>query len=125
VVLARPLLSIDIMSPDSDDRQPAECSADAEDLRPDLVTIRGIVLPIDWDRKGNVAAMAVSTYDEDEYLVEKDENGAALEAFMRKEVEVVGIVREAGGRQIITVKGMQPRSGHHAPEKNGNGRSCL
>jgi hypothetical protein len=115
------LLSIDIMSPDSDDRQPAECSADAEDLRPGLVTIRGIVLPIDWDRKGNVAAMAVSTYDEDEYLVEKDENGAALEAFMRKEVEVVGIVREAGGRQIITVKGMQPRSGHHAPEKNGNG----
>jgi hypothetical protein len=115
------LLSIDIMSPDSDDRQPAECPADAEDLGPDLVTIRGIVLPIDWDRKGNVAAMAVSTYDEDEYLVEKDENGAALEAFMRKEVEVVGIVREAGGRQIITVKGMQPRSGHHAPEKNGNG----
>jgi hypothetical protein len=119
------LLSIDTMSPEPNDRQRAECAAGAEDLRPDLTTIRGIVLPIDWDRRGNVAAMAVSTYDEDEYLVENDENGAALEAFMREEVEVVGIVREAGGRQIITVKGMQPRSGYHAREENRNGRSGL
>jgi hypothetical protein len=119
--VVRPLLSIETMSPGSDHRQPVPCAADAGNLRSDLITFRGIVVPIEWDQKGNVAAMALSTYDEDEYLIEKDENGAALEAFMRKEVEVVGIVREAGGRQIITVKGMQPRSGHHAPEKNGNG----
>jgi hypothetical protein len=117
------IASLNAMLSDSDDRHPAEYPADAENLRPHLITIRGIVLPIDWDRKGNVAAMAVSTYDEDEYLVEKDQNGAALEAFMRKEVEVVGFVREAEGRQIITVKGMQPHSGHHVPDKSGNGRS--
>lgn len=69
--------------------------------------------------------MAVYRYDEDEYLFENDENGAALETFMREQVEVVGIVREAGGRQIITVRGMQPRSGYHAPEENRNGRSGL
>jgi hypothetical protein len=113
------------MLPDPDHRQPAKGAPDAENLRPDLITIKGIVLPIDWDRKGNVAAMALSTYDEDEYLIEKDENGAALEAFMREEVEVVGIVREAGGRQIITVKGVQRRSGYHAREENRNGRTGL
>ncbi len=119
------MLSIDGMIPDLDDRHCAECMDEPEKLRPNLITIRGIVVPIDWDPKGNVAAMAVSTYNEDEYLIEGDENGAALEAFMRQEVEVVGIVSEAEGRQIITVKGMQSRSGHHAPEKNGNGPNGL
>lgn len=120
-----PLLSKKIMSPGPDHSQPVRCAADAEDLRPNLITVRGIVIPVDWDRKGNVAAVALSAYNEDEYLIEKDENGAALEAFMREEVEVVGIVREAEGRHIITVKGMQPRTGQHGPEKNGNGRSGL
>lgn len=124
-MLARPLLSIDGMTPDHDDRHCAEWADEAEKLRPDLITIRGIVVPTDWDRKGNVAAMAVSTYNEDEYLIEGDEKGSALEAFMRQEVEVVGIVSEAEGRQIITVKGMQPCSGRHAPEKNGNRRNGL
>jgi len=123
--VVRPLLSIESMSPGPDHRQPATCAADVENLQSNLITVRGIVVPIDWDRKGNVAAMALSAYNEDEYLIEKDENGAALEAFMREEVEVVGIVREAEGRQIITVKGMQPRSGHHGPDKNGDGRSGL
>jgi hypothetical protein len=113
--LVRTLLSTHAMSHHSDHSRGGAYAAGASELPSDPITIRGIVLPIDWDHKGNVAAMAVSTYDEDEYLVEKDEKGVALEAFIRKEVEVVGVVREADGRQIITVIGMQPRPKFRAP----------
>ena len=118
--MVQPLLSVNSMSPGPDHRQPVTCAANAENLRSDLITVRGIVVPIDWDKKGNVAALALSTYDEDEYLIEKDESGAALEAFLRQEVEVVGTVREAEGRQVITVKRLQSRSWHDGPEKNEN-----
>jgi len=80
---------------------------------------------MDWDQKGNMAAIALSAHNEDEYLIETDENGVDLEAFIRQEVEVIGIVSEAKGRQIISVKEMRPCSGHHAPEKIENGQKSL
>ena len=58
------------------------------------VIIRGIIIPADWDEKGNVFAVALSTYDEVEYLIENNEKGKELEAFIREEVEMRGILRE-------------------------------
>ncbi len=34
-----------------------------------MLTIRGIVIPLDWDKKGDVVPIAVSTYDEDEDFI--------------------------------------------------------
>jgi len=39
------------------------------------LTIKGIVIPVDWDKKGKVVAAAISTYDEDEYLIDNDYKG--------------------------------------------------
>lgn len=69
-----------------------------------LVTIRGIVIPADWDEKGDVVAVAVSTYDEVEYFVENHEKAKELKAVIREEVEVRGILREGKNRLIIKVK---------------------
>ena len=69
-----------------------------------LVTIRGIVIPADWDEKGNVVAVAVSTYDEVEYLIENHEKEKELKAVIREEVEVRGILREEKNRLIIKIK---------------------
>jgi hypothetical protein len=68
------------------------------------VTIRGIVIPADWDEKGNVVAVAVSTYDEVEYLIENNEKGKELKAFIREKVEVSGILREEKNRLIMKIK---------------------
>jgi hypothetical protein len=70
----------------------------------DLVTIRGIVIPADWDEKGNVVAVAVSTYDEIECLIENREKEMELKAFIREEVEVRGILREEKNRLIMKIK---------------------
>ena len=69
-----------------------------------LVTIRGIVIPADWDEKGKVVAVAVSTYDEDEYFIENHEKEKELKAVIREEVEVSGIVREEKKKLIMKIK---------------------
>jgi hypothetical protein len=76
-----------------------------------LVTIRGIVIPADWDEKGKVIAVAVSTYDEDEYFIENLEKEKELKAVIREEVEVRGIVKEEGKKLIMKIKdySLKPR----------------
>jgi len=66
--------------------------------------IRGVVIPMDWDEQGNVVSIAISSHDETEYLVEKGGKGYELLAFVRKEVEVGGEIREQENRKMIKVK---------------------
>ena len=66
--------------------------------------IYGLVIPADWDKNGNVIAVAISGFDEDVYLVDNDEKGERLLSVLRQEVEVVGIFREEGGKERIKVK---------------------
>ena len=59
---------------------------------------------MDWDEKGNVVGVAISTFNEDEYLVDRNEKGVKLMRFIRLEVEIRGILRKEGNRQMVTVK---------------------
>jgi len=70
-----------------------------------LTTVRGLVVPVDWDDKGNVTATAISTHLEEEYLVDQNVRGEALLAFLRERVKVSGsIVLKEDGKKVITVK---------------------
>jgi hypothetical protein len=70
-----------------------------------LTTVRGLVVPVDWDAKGNVTATAISTQFEEEYLVDQNAWGEALQAFLRQRVKVSGLVMEnESGKKVITVK---------------------
>jgi 5S rRNA maturation endonuclease (ribonuclease M5) len=70
-----------------------------------LTTVRGLVIPVDWDDKGNVTATAISTHLEEEYLVDQDAWGEALLAFLRQRVKVSGSVAlKKDGKKVITVK---------------------
>ena len=69
-----------------------------------VTTIKGLVLPVEWDEKGNVTATAISTHFEEEYLVDQNAWGEALLAFLRQRVKVSGsIVQNKNGKKIITV----------------------
>jgi hypothetical protein len=68
-------------------------------------TARGIVIPVDWDEEGNALAVAILGAGEQEYMIEQDEKGKELLEFIRHQVEVDGVVREAiKGRKTVTVK---------------------
>jgi len=70
-----------------------------------LTTVRGLVIPVDWDDKGNVTATAISTHLEEEYLVDQDAWGEALLAFLRQRVKVSGsVVLKKDGKKVIKVK---------------------
>ena len=69
-----------------------------------LTTVRGLVIPVDWDEKGNVTATAISTHLEEEFLVDQNAWGEALLAFLRQRVKVSGsVVLKADGKKVITV----------------------
>ena len=70
-----------------------------------LVTIRGLLVPVDWDDKGNVTAAAISTHFEEEYLIEQNAWGEALLAFLRQRVKVSGwVVQNESGKKVIRVR---------------------
>ncbi|MFB0564534.1 MAG: hypothetical protein ACETWK_02510 [Candidatus Aminicenantaceae bacterium] len=69
-----------------------------------LITIKGIVIPADWDQKGNPVSVAIATHTEEEYLVSNDLNGRELFNLIKNVVEVTGFAREIAGIKIIKVK---------------------
>ena len=77
-----------------------------------LTTVRGIVIPVDWDTEGNALAVAISSPDEQEYVIVLDEKGKELLQFIRHEIEVKCIFRKAiKNRKIITVKSYKLKTG--------------
>jgi hypothetical protein len=71
----------------------------------DSITIRGLLVPIDWDEKGNITETAVSTYFEEEYRIERNARGEALLPFLRQKVKVIGLVSmDDHGRKVVRVE---------------------
>ena len=74
-----------------------------EEEFPELIKIHGIVLPIEWDKQGNIQSICISTFDEEEYLVEKDKTGRQLMYYIRKEVDISGTlhIKKDNTKKII------------------------
>jgi hypothetical protein len=69
------------------------------------VTIRGLLVPVDWDERGNITETAVSTYLEEEYLIEGNARGKALLPFLRQKLKVIGVVKmDDRGRKVVRVE---------------------
>jgi hypothetical protein len=70
-----------------------------------LATIKGLVIPVGWDDKGNITATAISTHFEEDYLVDQNAWGEELIAFLRQKVKVSGcMTQNKNGKKFITVK---------------------
>jgi 5S rRNA maturation endonuclease (ribonuclease M5) len=65
--------------------------------------VKGVIIPTDWDEHGNVIALAISSNDEKEYMVDKKGKGKELLGLIRKEVEVRGVITEEDQKKIIRV----------------------
>lgn len=67
-------------------------------------TVRGLILPVDWDEKGNVTRVAIMAAKEEEYLVEENAGWGRLLDLIQREVEVRGVMREEASQKIIMVE---------------------
>ena len=61
-------------------------------------------MPTDWDEKGNVCAVNISTHDEEEYSVLLNAKGKELLAIIRKPVKAMGSIRLEKNRKIIKIE---------------------
>jgi hypothetical protein len=68
-----------------------------------LTCINGVIVPVDWDEKGNVIGAAISCHGEIEYRIDDNPKGSELLSFIQEEVEITGIVKEKVDRKVITV----------------------
>jgi len=69
-----------------------------------LITIRGLLIPAEWDEKGMVVAATLSTHTEDEYLIDHDYMGKELLRYIQEEVEVSGMARENREKKKNVIK---------------------
>ena len=69
-----------------------------------MINIKGIIIPVNWDAKGNVIGMAIATHKEEEYFIENDGKASKLISFLRQEVKITGVIKNKGGKKIIKIK---------------------
>ena len=69
-----------------------------------MICVEGVIIPANWDERGNVVDLAIATSDEKEYLITDKKQVATLKPLLRQEVEVRGILRTKEGRRVINVK---------------------
>jgi hypothetical protein len=85
--------------------------------RSKMTVVKGVVIPTDWDEHGNVVALAISSNDEKEYIVDNKGKGKELLGLIRKEVEVRGVITEEDQRKIIKVR-KYTLAEHSEPEES-------
>ena len=78
--------------------------------------IRGVVVPMAWDDRGNVVAIALSTHDEHEYAIDRGGKGEELLSLIRKEIVANGIVTEKGKKKVIKIVNYSVRKGRVSEE---------
>jgi hypothetical protein len=71
-----------------------------------MIKAKGIIVPVEWNEDGIVVSFAVSTFDEDEYVLDSSLSRAEMMALIREEVEVSGELRIENGKKTITVSQM-------------------
>ena len=69
-----------------------------------FVTLRGVVIPVDWDAEGKVIATAISTHHEDEYRIIDEKNAINMNSLINEEVEITGIYKKRGDKKVVKVK---------------------
>ena len=70
----------------------------------DNITTTGIIIPIDWDEHGNPVTIALSAYDEHEYLIDELQGkGKELQKMLQPKIKVDGVLGSliANRRKII------------------------
>jgi hypothetical protein len=70
-------------------------------------SIKGIVIPSDWDSNGNVISMAIATRNEEEYIIENHQKLLNLKELLRQEVVVNGSIKCRNNYKVINVKSIR------------------
>ena len=77
----------------------------------ELMTIRGLVIPVEWDGTGNIHAVSIFGPHEEEYVVEQDAMGKELLGLTRQWLEIRCVVKGVvQGKKTIEIKGYKKKA---------------
>lgn len=68
------------------------------------VSLKGILIPSNWDENGNIISLKIASSDEKEYCVEYQDINSSLIPYLRKEIIVNGILEQRGAIAFIHVQ---------------------
>ena len=71
--------------------------------RKDIIFLRGVIIPVDWDQKGKVVATAISTHNEEEYLIIDKADPDRVNSLLNEEVEITGWVKKRGKKKMVEI----------------------
>lgn len=67
------------------------------------ITTKGIIIPAEWDKHGNIKGIAIAGFDEVNYSIRMDKVGKCLMSLMHEEVIVSGNVTKINNSDSIKV----------------------
>ena len=67
------------------------------------ITIKGTILPAEWDRHGHVTSIGIETEEEEDYIIFLDKIGEKLFKLVDRKVEAMGTVKNVYGDFVLTV----------------------
>lgn len=76
----------------------------------DQITTEGVVIPVDWNDNGDPITFAVSTYNEQEYLIDKiNRPGRRVVKHLHRKIWMTGTLGAVvNNRRVMTVKCFKP-----------------
>ena len=68
------------------------------------ITLKGLIVPVRWDKNGVVKGIAIAGHDERNYPVLMDKVGRRMMSSLHEEVIVMGMHLKKDKRDILKVK---------------------
>jgi hypothetical protein len=80
--------------------------ADKDDAALEMLgemTIKGIIIPSEWDKRGHVTGVAIEC-DDEEYIVFLNKTGEKLLRHVNRKVEATGSVKKMFGELVLNIE---------------------
>lgn len=68
------------------------------------IELTGLLIPVEWDRAGNVVVFAIATYDETVHRLLPGDLRKEMMTLLRREVTVWGELADSNGEPVLRVK---------------------
>ena len=74
--------------------------AATESQSPEPITIHGLVVPAEWDEEGRPMTLSITTFNEEEYVIDKEAGDRLLDS-LGKELLISGVLQEIGKKKFL------------------------
>jgi hypothetical protein len=68
------------------------------------ISLKGILIPSNWDEKGNITSLKLASANEKEYVILNKDVSDMIAMYLRKEITVTGVLEQWGAITYIHVQ---------------------